>query len=570
MAINDATRVYAGFTSLPGGMNAGQSPDQIGADQCAYAENITFRGGIPRTRPAFINHPLSFPGESVKNGFNGNPQGIIGYRMNQGEGSLLVVSGGRMFSVEVSTWEVIEVTPEDGVGDPDIPQVWMLEAEDYVIIQDGLRKPIIFDGGTARFAAEEEVPIGGPMAYGLGRLWVARGEQVFAGDIRTIDPSSILRFTETEYLAEGGSFTMPTEVGPVMGMAFIPVLDTSTGQGPLYVAGKAGAATLEVGIPRASWKETNIQKIALLNIGTTSDRSLVLMNGDLVFRSWDGIRSYRMARSELGLQGRRPFSAEVSPYVDSDAPIYLKYTSSVFFDGRLLTTTRPHWRNTYCTFGALAVWDTSPTNTSRTETSPCWDGLWTGRDFVDLTSGVFGDDPRCFALCRDSETGSNQIVEITKGEPFDDGAFPIPSVLETGAFDFGNALFPVQLFGADVWMGEISGTFEYALDFRPYLFPAWAAWHRYSTCAAVVSCDGLIPLSKQYRRLSVAGPHMGICDPLLKTPLAIGNLFQMRFSWNGHAALNMVRLSAKHRHESLNPGTEGTLSPVESPLLVPL
>ena len=56
--------------------------------------------------------------------------------------------------------------------DPQASHVYFQQAENWLIVQDGQNQPYLYNGSTLRRATGDEVPVGGPMAYGKGRLWV--------------------------------------------------------------------------------------------------------------------------------------------------------------------------------------------------------------------------------------------------------------------------------------------------------------------------------------------------------------------------------------------------------------
>ena len=117
---------------------------------------------------------------------------------------------------------------------PTADHVFFQQAENWLVVQDQQSPPYLYNGGSLRRATGEEVPIGGPMAYGKGRLWVANGSEYYGGDLVYGDPAygrdSVIRFTENTFLNEGGAFAVSN--GPITGLAFGANLDTSLGLGP--------------------------------------------------------------------------------------------------------------------------------------------------------------------------------------------------------------------------------------------------------------------------------------------------------------------------------------------------
>jgi hypothetical protein len=60
-------------------------------------------------------------------------------------------------------------------NNPQITHVYFQQAENWLIIQDTQNQPYLFNGSTLRRATGEEVPTGGPMAYGKGQTFTDRG-----------------------------------------------------------------------------------------------------------------------------------------------------------------------------------------------------------------------------------------------------------------------------------------------------------------------------------------------------------------------------------------------------------
>ena len=76
--------VYDGFTGLPLGMNATKDPFLLPEGQCARAINVTFRGGLARTRPGFVLEVVELP--------EGTLQGVGRWALETGD-VLVFVTG---------------------------------------------------------------------------------------------------------------------------------------------------------------------------------------------------------------------------------------------------------------------------------------------------------------------------------------------------------------------------------------------------------------------------------------------------------------------------------------------
>lgn len=153
--------------------------------------------------------------------------------------------------------------------------------------------------------------------------------------------SDVLRFSENSYLFEGGSFKLPAFMGKITGMTFIPIQDSTTGQGDLVVFCENGTASFAVSQPRNTWKLIPFQRVLFRDIGATSPTSLATVNSDVFFRSDGGVRNYRNARAELEGYGRAPLSSELTRLFKYDTEWMLGKVSAIQWHNRLLMTASP-------------------------------------------------------------------------------------------------------------------------------------------------------------------------------------------------------------------------------------
>ena len=112
MAIYERGRKSDGVISMEGGMDGGLSPSLIKKNQCAYAENTTFRGGYAKTRPAFRNVPLD-GGADATAMLAAKFQGA-GHYDESGYQHIIVVAGGNVYKVSPpasgEVWTVTDIT----------------------------------------------------------------------------------------------------------------------------------------------------------------------------------------------------------------------------------------------------------------------------------------------------------------------------------------------------------------------------------------------------------------------------------------------------------------------------
>jgi len=329
------------------------------------------------------------------------------------------------------------------------------------------------------------------------------GSGGFATKANSGQESDLLRFTETTYLNEGGSFQIPSQMGSIRGLTFQPISDTSTGQGDLLVFGEKGASSFAVANPRDSWKNlSGFQRVTLDNIGLVSDRSLVTINNDLFFRSLDGIRTYRHARSQMDGYNMTPISSEMDSVMDYDTEGLLGDTSAVYFDNRLLFTVSP--RENYAnindepiklrpiSFQGIGVLDFNSMGKAGEKSASVFDGVWTGVDVLQMVTGVTRRLPRCFIFSYDTESNSNLLWENYPWALFD---FPlgassrrIKCAIETRSFNFESPFNIKKLERGDLWIAELSGDTLVNAYWRPDENPCWFEWHTFNTCAEVETC----------------------------------------------------------------------------------
>lgn len=534
------------FSTVLDGVNSAVEPDLIGPNQPAWMLNATIRGGKPRTRP-----PMRSLGYL--------PEGLIqggGYFSVQG-GMLVVSISGQLYRLRIGPRTFTsEAIPLSFSNSSRLYQAWFCETVGSLLIQDGQSDCIIYDGSTATRAqpAAFGVPLGRQMAYGNGRLWVAtNANELVAGDIVTDVYQSELLFTENTYLSGGGSLSFPDTIS---GLAFIPSVNV-TDYGALLVFGQLFTDAVRADISsRDLWSQipsfvTNV----LRGLGAAGQNCITPVNQDLFWRdSAGGIRSLSSALLDQSSSGSVPLSREVARITDHETTSRLAYSSSTYFDNRLLTLGSPFINpNGGTSFKHIISLDFAPISTMRGRTPPAYDGAWSGAQFTQLITGRFAGRERCFGISSDTD-GSNRLWELFPKGVADEsevGTSRIVSFMESGRRSFGKPKEKKKLTRCDVYLSDIEGQVNLEVYWRPDNQQKWLQWDAGTeACARMEDADvTTVPhvwknLRPQERpQVKTFTIPTEISDNT-RYSMSLGFEFQLRLKWTGKARITRVLLHA--------------------------
>lgn len=226
MGRRNPNEIMDGFKSLVAGMNSGNDPSIIGVDQVAFAVNITFRDGFPRTREPFAGvtkDDNSFPDDATKDRWNnGVFQCACPYYDGYNDSSYIVATGGRLFRATITSnylhvteltiqqaMTVVEAftTPGDGVSvNVIVPNITPFAVGDVLTI-DGLTYTV-----TARY---ENLPhpstgLGVFSWLALTQVGGAGGATVAIGTVITRAGATVI-WWDTNSATEGFAFIFQAE-----------------------------------------------------------------------------------------------------------------------------------------------------------------------------------------------------------------------------------------------------------------------------------------------------------------------------------------------------------------------
>jgi len=526
--------VFDGFMDLRQGMNASRSPSLLAATQYAKGINVSVRGGLATTRPSLVLEDAELP------------QGLF-----QGAGVWSLESGDRIVAViegNVVTVDVDDLTVTDlGAAMAVDTQCYMTQVDRYFVIQDGSTTPVVLEevaGVPTIRAAAHSIPAGYVMVFAHGRIHmvpqivpsttVDGRPYLLSGDIlEPLDPTTVLNFTETEYLAEGGAHGMPLELGNIGGLGVYRNANTGTGVGQIMAFARNGVCSFDFSVPRSMWKSQVVSQVLFTGAGCKSPWSIVNANDDMIYRSLDGIRVLRYAISQSsggqGALSNVPMSIEVDPYMAVDKD-HLPFISGWLADNRCLMTAVGSIAGM---FKAIVSWDLAAGYYQGAAGPGAYDGIWTGDDFLqgvtalrqDIKTGyVFADGPVLYR--QDSEA------------VYDGSDTKIEARLETKAYGVGDVVTRKKLEYVEMWCSDIPMDTEIKVWYRPGGYPLWKLL---GSKQIKVPSGGLYQ-DRRKVRISL-DEYSDNCDSTSGEPLYTGTEFQFAIQWTGRMTIDRFRMA---------------------------
>jgi hypothetical protein len=139
---------YDSIVDFTRGVDTSKAPDLIPAGYCSFAVNTTFRGGKPTTRPKFSE--LILPDQEYLENFQYDKyQGDTIYQDYVSDNSFLItVRGGYVYKLDFATLQLTRLN----IGDQNntTRRHYFQQADKFLVIQNGVDIPLIFDGVTIR------------------------------------------------------------------------------------------------------------------------------------------------------------------------------------------------------------------------------------------------------------------------------------------------------------------------------------------------------------------------------------------------------------------------------------
>lgn len=459
---------------------------------------------------------------------------------------------------DVNSWQI----PATGLPPAGLNQI-------YLVNRTGTPGATITSGTV--LSNNPELPAAGPMDYYMGRVWLANGREYVAGDIvggssgtaEFNNRDSILKMTENTYISLGGTFTVPDLAGNITAMKHSVQLDTSLGEGQLFPMTSERVYSVNVVPKRADWAALKepIQRVAQINFGTTSDRTVAAVNGDLFFQSPDGVRSMTEAIRYFEQWGNIPISVEEIRAISRNDKALLKFGSGVNFDNRMLQTALPYDTPVGTAHKVLMPLNFDTISTLANKLPPAWEGVYEGLPILRVLRGTFGGRERAFAFIY-SDVGTIELWELTAQEQFDtnrSGESRITWAFETPAFTWQRPFKLKELDTLELWVDEIRGEVEFIVEFRPDQHPCYEFYWAWKVCAPRNNCDlpgatsDCYPTQQYqpgYEATMILPKAPSMCEKRMARPMDIGYSFQFRVTVKGSCRIRGLMVHAWERDKS--------------------
>lgn len=413
-----------------------------------------------------------------------------------------------------------------------------------------------------------ELPAGRMLVYGMGRIWecMTDGISFLAGDI--VDGSSgspaydfrdaVLKVTENEFLAGGGLFRVPGSIGDIKAMQFVALLDASLGQGPMQVFTSSSVFSCQAPVDRSTWQSlTNpILSQALIGAGGCSQQGVSMANGDLLFRSSDGlIRSLLMARLDFNRWGNTPISHEVERILLGENRQLLASATSTVFDNRFIMGCglKQANRGVYSTRAVALNFD--PISSLHGKDPAIYDGQWDGLNVLQYVTQTFNGIERCFAICLSDDFTQIEIHEIlaTDDANYDDTNTPIEHSMESPVlFNYSpsqanpNPANPghdyLRLVYGEIYVDGFVGPVQFQAYYKPDQWPNWVPWYSWTepfNPNPTQTDPGFRP------RIGLPIPDATAMDKTNNRPLREGYSFQFKLVMTGKCRFLGANFQAK-------------------------
>lgn len=589
-------------SSLVPTLRSDLNPTGLGRNQLAWMNNCTVRGGGITQRTGWQPILKVLAGGRWQGGFMYEPDGANPYLVCQVAGILYSVLLEAPFTVTDLTGGNVTLR------NPASAEIaWFEQGENYLIVQAGdyytgpatitvndygqplietsTTLPLFWNGTTLRRSRGlttaapplapnfNEIPAATCMDYFANRLWYAQARRYSAGDmvggaagtIANRRRDAILNVTENPLCAGGDGFTVPTNAGNIRALAHTSTASANANLdiGQFYIFTRKSIYTVHIPTSRDDWirATTNngpYQSVVQINNGSVNDRSIVAVNGDLFYQSFDpAIRSLTNAVRNFQQWGNTPISQNELRALQGNNRALMKFSSGIEFDNRLLNLVLPVAAadGVNVVHSAILPLDFDVVTNFAERKDPVWEGAQDGLQFLQLFAGDFGGRPRAFSAAISDVDGSIMVWEFDRFSRTENGDNRVTYAIESPAFTWATSGLEwklKQLNGGELWLDKISGTVDVHVEYRVDSDPCWRFWLHTSVCAArncgeqdpVKICYPEVPACEGYRWAIGFPEPSATCDSMGIRPTTIGYQFQVKITIKGWSRIRGLILHA--------------------------
>lgn len=599
--------IFDGHDAITG--MQGGNPVLLGNDKVASSVNRFFRNDENRTRPPFRELNLTFANADDQKVFQtGNVQGAFFYTGRPPTSNvsitaseqlyfpnyIIVAVAGKIFAIllQGGSGKVTHLPDTPSPNNPLLLHTWFAQGYEWLFAQNGEQNCLIWNGQDTTKAANYfrsnptlgQIPTGGMMAYlyGMmvvtsadGRNQIAVGDQAYSNT--QTNSSDIWKFTDLTYWAEGGYFDIAASLGDITGITAMPYLDTGTGQNELVVLCRNGATSFDLSGLRTNWLNSQVQRISLVGMGCVSTHSLALLNGDLLYKANDGIRSYKNSRLEFqSSYSQTPMSYDVDKWLRQENRSLLEFNCQVAWDNMLFSGVLPMLAPSelagcgYHRFHrGMVVLDCQP-QSRVAGGDPAWQGMWTGPRPTAFADGFDSGVHRAFCCSFDSD-GVNRVYEFMKDGYFDTSngsKKTIVSLYDTPLYcGQGSDRFThKRLIGANIEVSDMMEAVQFSLEYRPdnsICFISWKETGLGCDCAEPVECQSILQ-QPYWQRVNFGNPKDD-CAPGSKALACIYRAAQFRITLVGAATIDRLGILMQGKEQENKQSCEAdiTCTPIQ-------
>jgi hypothetical protein len=386
-----------------------------------------------------------------------------------------------------------------------------------------------------------ELPTSTIGVYGMGRNWIAIGDNSFVGGDLVGGASgtstynyadAVLKVSQNQFLAGGTTFKIPGSGETIRAMQFVAAIDASLGQGALQVFTDDTVFSCNAPTDITTWATMTspILTESLIGSGAISQNAVVQSNADLMFRLSDGgIQSMLLARLDFNRWGNTPISKEVSRSISGDDASLIPFTSMIVHDNRVLMTCKPVQSARGVYSPAMVALNFDPISSLAGKATSVWDGEWNGLNVLQFVSGFFNNVKRCFALCLSADLTKIELHEVLPdgAATLDNGTSVVQWQFETPMiFQREQSHQYKRLIDGEIYLDELQADVTVQAYYKVDQNNAWTPW--YSTVVKYKTNDsGFRP------RVGLGQPSGQLFDTINNRPMREGYDFQVKLVFTG-------------------------------------